>query len=142
MTHRLAPALALAFLLSAPAVALADLAPPDAGGTGGGTSGAGGSGSFDPSCNVAQQQQAGETCESCSATASDMTTCQAELGGGFNFACQSSADVQVWCNGPDRNSYQSGGCTIGGVQASPARVAGGVGAALLVLAAWAARRRR
>ena len=148
MTHRLAPALTLAFLLSMPAAALAGTG--GGGGSGGAPSnGSGGAasngtgGAADSSCNVAQQEQAGQTCQECAG--SDMNACQGELGADYSFVCSTTVNgmaAQVWCNGPDRTSYQSAGCSLGAAEPSPARMAGGAGAALIALMVWAARRRR
>ncbi len=111
-------------------------------GAGGGSSNGTG-GASDASCNVAQQEQSGDTCQECAG--SDMNACQGQLGADYNFVCSTTdngAAAQIWCNGPSRSSYPSEGCAIGSAQPSPARMAGGVGAALIALAAWAARRRR
>jgi hypothetical protein len=142
MTSRFAPAYALTLLLSAPAVALADIPPPDGGtGTGGASSsGTGTSSGFDPSCNVAQQQEEGSTCQLCSAPASDTNTCVAELGGDYNYVCQHSSSEQVWCNGPARNMMVDvSGCAL---RAVPGGAGGAAGVALLGLALLASGARR
>jgi len=137
MTHRsAAAALALAFSLAIPAVALADVPPADGGsGTGGSASGV-----LNADCTVVRETEAGETCQQCQFSGSD-SSCQDELGSDYNFVCQYSSTVEIWCNGPSRTVTQTPGCALGG-PAAPLHggaLAGLVGA---VAAALAMRRRR
>jgi hypothetical protein len=101
-------------------------------------------GTTDPSCTVAAQSIAGSTCGECVISGSD-TSCQLELGADFNFVCDQSATVQVWCNGPARTATQNPSCAVPAHVASGASgAAGGVGAILAVvgIAVASLRRRR
>ncbi len=124
MIHRsAAAALAISLAISLPGVALADVPPAADGGT------------VDPSCTVAAQSVAGETCQECQPSNG---SCQEELGGDYLYACTYSSTVQVWCIGPARTDPQSPGCTLGAAPARGGALAMLVGAAALALA----RRRR
>jgi hypothetical protein len=114
-----------AFTLAAlaPAVALADLPPPEGG-------------TIDPDCTVDSQAVAGESCATCSTAGG--TSCQTELGGDYNFVCQQSTNVQIWCNGPDRTQTLTSSCALGTGAAAPF---GGVAVVAAALALWSRRRR-
>jgi hypothetical protein len=76
-------------------------------GTGGSTSASGTGGGAN--CNVAQESIAGSTCAA--------VTCDPSCSGvpsGYNYVCTTSSTVQVWCNGPVRNtpSDQNVSCTV------------------------------
>jgi hypothetical protein len=66
-------------------------------------------GATDPTCTVAARAQSGETCATCDLSTGD-TQCSDELGADYNFVCQYSATVQVWCNGPDRSATLTPTC--------------------------------
>ena len=130
MPRRFAASSAFALALSIPALALADVPPADGG--------------VDTECTVAAQSVAGSTCAECAITGAD-TACQVELGSDYNFACQYSATVQIWCNGPARTATPSAGCALPGSALADGRAGcGGVATltALLGVAAWSMRRRR
>jgi hypothetical protein len=113
-------------------------------GTGGSTTttttaatGAGGA-TNDTNCTVAEESIAGSTCQECNPTTSACTS----LGSDYNFVCQSSGTVAVWCNGPIRNapSDQNTSCSV----SVPGAAWSGVAAAcaLMAAAALGLRRRR
>jgi MYXO-CTERM domain-containing protein len=132
MNCRFASPLALVLALAVPSVALADVPSPDGGGTGGSSSA-----TPDPSCNLATQARGGTTCAECTNSGGD-TNCQGQLGADYSYVCKQSATVEIWCNGPSRDStVDPSGCAVGTAPASS-------GAALAALAALAvlARRRR
>jgi hypothetical protein len=121
-----AASFALALALSVPVAALADVPPADGG--------------ADPDCTVAWQSVDGTTCTECVVASSD-TSCQLQLGTSYNFACQQSATVQVWCTGPARTTTQNPGCALGGSPVPGVPAGGAAMAALIGIAAWAMRRR-
>ena len=101
--------------------------------TGSGTS----SGSTATDCTVDERQQQGRTCQTCNPA----TTCTT-LGSDCSMACEQSATVQVWCNGPNPNvaaDQNVAGCSI---VAPGACTGAAVGGALAVAAALLMRRRR
>jgi hypothetical protein len=118
----------LALALSLPAVALADVPPADGGAA------------VTSDCTAALQARAGSSCAECMVTGSN-TSCQVELGHDYNFVCNQSPTVQIWCNGPDRLMTDNAACALGGSPV-PVRPAGAAVAALLGIAAWALRRRK
>ena len=129
MPCRFAALAAFTLALSLPAVALADIPPPD-----GGTR-------VDPNCTADLQSIAGTTCTECVISGSD-TSCQVELGKDYSFVCQYSAKVQIWCNGPERTRVESPACALEGAPATGGPARGVALAALLGAAAWVMRRRR
>jgi hypothetical protein len=126
MPSRFAASSAFALLLSLPALALADVPPAD-GGPG-----------VNLDCTTVLQATAGTSCSECVVTSSD-TSCQVELGRDYNFVCNYSPTVEIWCNGPDRLKTDSSACALG-ASPLPASAAGAIVAALLGVAAWARRR--
>jgi hypothetical protein len=69
------------------------------------TTGAGGSTGTgtttnNPECTVAAQSIAGSTCQECNPTGSACS----DLGSDYNFACNASSTVAIWCNGPARET--------------------------------------
>ena len=102
-----------------------------------GTSGSGGV-TVDPTCTITNQVRDGETCQVCQFTSSDMV-CVGQLGSQYNFVCNYSPNVEVWCDGPSRVKTQDQGCAFGG---APAPAGGALLAALAGVAVWAKRRRR
>jgi hypothetical protein len=133
MNCRFASPLALVLALAVPSVALADVPSPDGGGGTGGSSGT----TSNPNCTIATQARGGTTCAECTNSGLD-TNCQGQLGNDYNYVCTQSATVQIWCNGPARDSTPDpSGCALGAAPASS-------GAAIAALAALAvlARRRR
>ncbi len=102
------------------------------------TTGAGGAGTTgvnDPDCTVAAEEIAGTTCQACDPTTSACTS----LGSDYNFVCQNSATVAVWCNGPARTtpSDQNAACAVavpGGAWSGMAAVGALAAAAVLSLA--------
>ncbi len=122
-------AFALAMALCSPRLASADVPPPE-----------GGAG-VDPNCTVSAESVAGSTCAECVIANAD-TSCQLELGPDYNFACQQSPMVQVWCNGPARTMTVNPSCAFARGPV-PGRPAGGAALnALIAIAAWSTRRRR
>jgi hypothetical protein len=101
------------------------------------TTGAGGSSTGDLSCNVAQEEIAGTTCQECGAGA---TVSCSNLGSAYSFVCQQAATVAVWCNGPARDtpSDQNASCAVG----VPGHTWSGLAAAGALAAAIAMQLRR
>ena len=120
-------AFALAILV--PALAHADVPPPDGGAA------------VDLDCTVGIQSTAGRACAECQITSSD-TSCTLELGSDYHLVCQRSPTVQVWCNGPSGTPVQGSSCALGGSPVPGAPAGGAALTALLAISAWSARRRR
>jgi MYXO-CTERM domain-containing protein len=127
---------ATAFTFSASA--LADVPNPSSSSSSGSTttSGTGGS-KYAADCSVAGQSQSGTTCATCTGGACS------SLGGDFNFVCNESATVQVWCNGPIRNvpsDQNVAGCSVSVANSPLSGAAAACG--LAALAGLFLRRRR
>jgi MYXO-CTERM domain-containing protein len=121
-------AVAALALSTAPELARADVPPAD-----GGTS--------DPGCSIAAQSVAGSTCAECVVASGD-TSCPIQLGADYNFVCDVSATVQVWCNGPSRTATQNPSCAVPVAPASDGAARVAVALAVAGLAAASLRRRR
>jgi hypothetical protein len=90
----------------------------------------------DPTCTIAQESTDGTTCKEC-----DPSSSCGSVGNDYNMVCQRTPSVQVWCNGPKRNSPsdQNVACAVS-VPGGP--WPGAVVAGALALAAGLVLRRR
>src|SRR5580658_6389343 len=92
MIARLFSLSAVALALAAPGLALADVP----GGDGGASTADAG---INPDCTVKNQSDT-QSCSVCNVADSD-TNCQLQLGDDYNYVCNYSPTVEVWCNGPN-----------------------------------------
>jgi len=114
---------------------------PNPTGSGGGatsTGGTGGTSTGDPNCTIAVEQVAGSTCQTC-----DPGSSCGSLTKDYNFVCQASAKVAVYCNGPKRTtpSDQNVACSVS-VPGGALGGAAGCGSLAAAVALLMRRRRR
>jgi hypothetical protein len=96
--------------------------------------GAGGAGN-NPTCTIAQESIAGSTCTECDPS----SNCKS-VGSDFNFVCQRTPNIQVWCNGPKRTTPSDSNVACS-VSVPGGAWTGAAGAALAVAASLLMRRR-